>query len=300
MNHEFTVRTPDDRELSEILTALNQEFILKRGRKLPLELRYPSLFSAENRHNLFAGFDKNGTLLSFAATETRQLHIKSQLYQVFLIGSVFTPETMRGQGYCGKVLRHITELFRAQGYAAGYLWTGIGRFYEHLGWTGRDNSVVLIVRDKIPESEANITQITHQNAILLAKSYQGAVSRSHDGSEYFKVPSPADTAIRLIAMNGNHITGYLCGGSRESTGYVYEVKGKNTKTLLALLGQFQQISGVAEIWINLLPDSLEVKILKQSLPQYELKKFNLQMHLIFNPTDDDQLGDFIFPFLDRI
>jgi|GEM_PF-4095669 len=278
-----------------ILAALNEEFIYRRGRTLPLEVRFPGLFATANRANCFVLSDGNGDGLSFAACELRELNLNRQTLSVFTVGSVFTPQEFRGRGLAGRLMTDVANFYREQGLAGGYLWTGLNAFYEKSGWQTSDSSVVLILREEIPGEKTTVQPMTGLIAGQLAANDCGPLRRHSDGREYFKVPPPGDTGVSLLSSRG----GYLCGGYRASTGYIYELRG-TAEDLTALLHAFQVQSGVAEIWVNLLPAMPEFGVLKSIFSEAEQKKFNLQMNLVLREEYREMLTGFTVPFLDRI
>lgn len=298
------IRHPKSDELAVILTALNEEFIFKRGRELVLEKRFPGIFSEENRENLFALYgDGDGRFLSFVAAKV--LSYKGS--KVFFLGSVFTPEAERGHGYAGLLLEQIVEIYRNRNFVAGYLWTGIGSFYEKHGWQTEDRSVVLQVHAHglVPfRGEMEVSSLKPEDVGRLL-SWQDPSWTGVSGTRYFVVPPPADFGLQLVVRKGAEILGYLCGGYLGTRGYIYEinVKGLEAEKMMAfscLFSEFTRRSGCETIWINVSEDAADLGVLHSIFNGMETKRFNLQMQFILAKDHRRDFENINIPFLDRI
>jgi len=293
MNPEIQIRPLRTGELEKILPSLNDEFIFQRGRKLPLEKRYPDLFSTENVGNCFAAFSRDGEILSFAATEERTLRTPS--LKIFFVGCVFTAPAVRGCGLAKKVMESLAETYRKKGFAGGFLWTGLNNFYRSLGWKVCDRTILMILRS-VARGGARCPRPSESDADALAASHGGLLIRRV--CDYFKVPPPADVPVRLRTAHGGH----LCGGIGQSAGYVYELRADNAEELSELLSPFAaECGGREEIWINLQPEQQgEIALLRSRFPDAEIKHPALQMNLIFSEEHQVLLDGLNIPYLDRI
>lgn len=288
----------NNRELPDILNALDNEFVYSRMRTLPMRKRFPGLFSNAPGCNCFVLRDSANRWCSFAASEERELgRPPHNICRVFTIGSVFTPAEYRGRGYAATLLQNIAAFYQSQAFAGGYLWTGINQFYEKLGWQTRDKSIVMIVRTPVPATGGRCVIMTRDTAQELARKHLGALRRRADGSDYFKIIPPGDCGICLTSEVAGG--GYLCGAYNKKTGYVYELHG-SPEVLRELLKDFQTKSGADELWINLISGQPEHDALSHVLKNVEIRTFNLQMSLIFSKNEAIDLEELTISFLDRI
>ena len=294
MNPEIRIRPLVAGEAEKILPSLNREFIFLRGRKLPLEKRYPDLFSPENAGNCFAAFSSDGEILSFAAAEERSL--RNPTLKIFFVGCVFTAPAARGRGLARKVMESLTGAYRERGFAAGYLWTGLNAFYEAFGWQVGDRTILMILRSVGKGKPAENHPLAEKDAEALADEHDGLLIRRP--CDYLKVPPPADVPVRLKTGHG----GYLCGGIGQSAGYVYELHADDADELSDLLSSFAaKCAPRQEIWINLQPEQQgEIAWLKSRFPDAEIKHPALQMNLIFSEKHRMLLDGLNIPYLDRI
>ena len=294
MNPEIQIRPLRAGEGEKILPSLNKEFIFQRGRKLSLEKRYPDLFSSGNVGNCFAAFSSDGEFLSFAATEERTLRAPS--LKIFFVGCVFTAPTVRGRGLARKVMESLAETYRKKGFVGGFLWTGLNNFYRGFGWKVCDRTILMILRLTKKEKSGDCLVFTENDANVLASKHGGLLIRRP--CDYFKVPTPADVAIRLKTRQG----GSLCGGIGQSTGYVYELHADKEDDLLDLLLDFAiKCAPREEIWINLQPEQqCEIALLKSYFPNAKTNYPALQMNLVFSEKHRTLLDNLNVPYLDRI
>ena len=294
MSSGLAIRALRPGEMQKALPLLNEEFIILRGRRLLLQERYRELFAAANSGSCFAAFSENGTILSFAATEGRQL--KDPALKIFFVGCVCTALSARGQGLAGKVLTFAAETCRAKGFAAGYLWTRLNKFYERLGWKASDRSILMTLRNVEPGDAQGILTFSEKDAEASAKAYPGLLIRR--ASDYDKVPPPADVPVRMKTVGGS----CLLGGIGQSAGYIYELCAESREDLSALLSAFAARCGDRkEIWINLQPEQQsEIGLLKSCFPDAETSAPSLQMNLIFAEEHRPLLEGLNIPYLDRI
>ena len=294
MNPEIQIRSLVAGEVEKILPLLNREFVFLRGRRLPLEKRYPDLFSPGNAGNCFAAFSNDGEILSFAAAEERTL--RNPTLKVFFVGCVFTDPAVRGRGLARKVMESLAETYRKKRFAAGYLWTGLNEFYETFGWRVSDRTTLMILRSVGKGKPNGCLPFTEKDAAVLADEHDGLLIRRP--CDYFKVPPPADVPVGLKTARG----GYLCGGIGQSAGYVYELHADDADDLLVLLSSFAaKCDPRQEIWINLQPEQQgEIAWLKSHFPDVEIKHPALQMNLIFSEEHQVLLDRLNIPYLDRI
>ena len=294
MSSPVEIRALRPGEAVKVLPSLNEEFIFQRGRRLPLEKRYPGVFSPENAENCFAAVAENGEILSFAATEAREL--RKCALKVFFTGCVFTVPAARGTGLAGKVLSFAAETCRARGFAAGYLWTRLNAFYERFGWKTSDRSVLMTLRGVGGGDRKAALPFSGRDADVLARKHEALLIRRAE--DYFKIPPPADEPVRLKTAGG----GYLCGGIGQTAGYVYELCTENAEELGRLLSSFAGFCGANKaIWINLQPEQQrEIALLEEQFPDAEITAPALQMNLIFAEEHRELLDSLNIPYLDRI
>jgi len=295
MNPDIEIRTLRADEAEKILPQLNEEFIIQRGRRLALERRFPNLFSAANADNCFAAFSPNGEILSFVATEARTLKLPA--LKIFFVGCVFTVPEARGRSLAGKVLELAVATYRERGFAAGYLWTRLNDFYARLGWKCSDRSVLMTLKDFVPQGGYDVLPFGEKDAEMLAADHLGNLVRR--ACDYFKVPPPADVPVRLRMGRG----GYLCGGIGQSAGYVYELCSDCADESYGLLSAFsaRYCGWGKEIWINLQPEQRrEIDLLRGWFPAAEIGNPALQMNLIFAEEHKTLLDGLNIPYLDRI
>ena len=298
-------RHPNEQELKNILVQLNHEFIFSRGRTLPLEKRFPGLYSSSNLNALFGLFD-SGTCLSFVATKPLYIKKEGKVVKAFEIGSVFTPPLFRHHGYSGQLLDFVCKQYGMQQFKAGYLWTSLHGHYEQLGWRRNDKYEVIVIRNAKNEKPSNIQEMTsvppiihkmtQDDAVQLAKQSQGAIVRPSDGSSYFTTLPPSDQSIAYINQNQS----YLCGGVKNKTGYVLELKAQTAHEVEGLLKYFFHQEKLEEIWLNCEMRSDLEKYVISSFKDIEFRRFELQMCLALDKEEKDFYEQLPIPFLDRI
>lgn len=298
---------PNEQEIKNILVQLNQEFIFSRGRTLPMEKRFPGLYSYSNRDALFGLFD-SGECLSFVATKPLYIKKNSKIVKTFAIGSVFTPPPFRHHGYSTQLLNFVCKHYSMQQFKAGYLWTSLRGYYEQFGWTRNDKYEVIIIRNNKAINEnppnkqeietrfPNIHIMSQDDATQLAKQSQGEIIRSLDGSSYFTTLPPSDQSITYITPNQS----YLCGGTKNKTGYVFELNSPDTHEIEGFLKYFFIHENLEEIWLNCEIDSHLEKIVTSAFTDIEIRRFELQMCLTLDKEEKDFYEQLPIPFLDRI
>ena len=301
------IHHPNKQELKDILAQLNDEFIFSKGRTLPLEKRFPGLYSDSNRDALFGLFD-SGQCLSFVATKPLYIQRNNIIVKAFAIGSVFTHPIFRHHGYSTQLLDFVCKQYSMKKFKAGYLWTGLRGYYEQLGWRRNDNYEVLIIRN-IKNAPTNITnmqdavasfssirKMTQIDAVQLAKRSRGKIIRPLDGNGYFTILPPSDQSITYITPNQS----YLCGGIKNKTGYIFELNTQHNYEIEVFLKYFFQHEKLEEIWLNCEMHSLLEKIVTSIFTDIETRRFELQMCLAMDIEDKDFYEHLPIPFLDRI
>lgn len=296
---------PNEQELKNILVQLNQEFIFSRGRTLPMEKRFPGLYSDLNRDSLFGLFDSN-QCLSFVATKPLYINKNNKIVKTFAIGSVFTPLSFRHHGYSAQLLDFVCKHYNKQQFKAGYLWTSLRGYYERFGWRRNDKYEVIIIRNinainaththKVETTLPNIHIMSQDDASQLAKQSHGNIIRSLDGSNYFTTLPPSDQSITYITSNQS----YLCGGIKNRTGYIFELYTHEIYEVEAFLKYFFLHENLEEIWLNSEIDSDLGKIVKSTFTDIETRRFELQMCITFEEEEKDFYEQLPIPFLDRI
>jgi predicted acetyltransferase len=301
------IRNPNEQELKDILVQLNNEFIFSRGRAMPMEKRFPGLYSPSNMDALFGLFD-SGQCLSFAATKPLYIRKGNKIVKGFEIGSVFTPPSFRHHGYSNQLLDFVCKHYSMQQFKAGYLWTSLRGYYEQFGWQRNDKYEVIIIRNikainenlkhtqEIETRIPNIHIMSQDDAIQLAKQSHGYIIRSLDGSSYFTTLPPSDQSITYITPNQS----YLCGGTKNKTGYVFELISKEAHEIEGLLKYFFLHENLEEIWLNCEMDSDLEKIVTSAFTNIETRRFELQMCLPLDKAEKDFYEQLPIPFLDRI
>lgn len=122
---------------TDLQRALDEEFVHARGRQGSLVARYPALFTAAARDDIFVVPHPAGPR-ACAIARPFALAGHDGVRQGVMIGMVWTHPAARGQGLATQVLAEILAAQRAAGRDFAVLWSALDGFYTARGWQAAD------------------------------------------------------------------------------------------------------------------------------------------------------------------
>lgn len=122
---------------TDLRRALDEEFVLARGRQGSLVARYPALFTAAARDDIFVVPHPTGPR-ACAIARPFVLAGNDGDWQGAMIGMVWTHPAARGLGLATQVLAEILAVQRAAGRDFAVLWSALDGFYTARGWQAAD------------------------------------------------------------------------------------------------------------------------------------------------------------------
>jgi len=302
------IRNPSNFELERIIEQLNDEFIVSKGKHLHISKRYPFLYN--NLEHLWGLFDKN-ELLAFIAVKPVKLVTEQCDYHLFFIGSVFTPQKHRGNGYAKQLLTETQTTYFANGFNVGVLWTNLVDFYSKLGWVSHEKGIFikgnhLNLKTPFIAQEFEIEKIKSVDFKEIDKfridNLTSYLVRHQNGnySGYSTVYSPGENVLRLkILMNGRLI-GYITGVTNREFIILYECIFEKQQLIYDILAFLNKEYEYSTYFFNLSSSNNIVDLLKEVFGEIEINNPKITMYLYKDISVFKQVSEFYIPFSDRI
>lgn len=299
-------------EVEKLIPLLNEEFVYSKQRKLPIEERFPELFSENNLENLY-GLYSDGALASFVAVKPVDIYDHGKTYKAFFVGAVFTDHRFRGQGYSSQLMEHVQNQYAAAGADFGVLWTGINGFYKKLGWITADKGVFVTCRtlkETLPPVSPGTVRNMADSDIASVDAFRisqrdSYVIRGCQGgySGYRTVYSPGESLLRLVKLRNEKISGYLLGSLNEGNCIIYEVVAVNdeVEVVFDLLSYIYEIHGnEIAVRINHAENDLLAYQIHNHYQSVDIKKTEIQMYYSCNEAKSSAAKEIYISFSDRI
>jgi len=302
------IRNPSNFELERIIEQLNDEFIVSKGKHLHISKRYPFLYN--NLEHLWGLFDKN-ELLAFIAVKPVKLVAEQCDYHLFFIGSVFTPQKHRGNGYAKHLLDETQTTYFANGFNAGVLWTNLVEFYSKLGWVSHENGIFvkgkhLNLKTPLIAQKFEIKTIKSTDFKEIDKfridNLTSYIVRYENGnySGYSTVYSPGENVLRLkILMNGRLI-GYVTGVTNSEFIILYECILEKQQSIYDIFAFLKKEYEYSTYFFNLSSSNNIVDLLKEVFGEIEINYPKITMYLYKDISIFKKVSEFYIPFSDRI
>ncbi len=232
-------------DLGDLTQALEQEFIISRGRNIELGIRYPALLDAENAATSYY-FEENNQLIAHLCVLPTSYLDGGLEYKLGQVGLVYTAPECRGQGLAKSLLAHVRQSCEKQGMDAGILFTGKHTVYEGAGWlnhpvdcfyewerkkssaSGEDDGNGEGLNSDDSKNEELSLEVSPA-ASLAAKDVvekildknSGVVRRS---SAFATIPIPSEKCQILSVREGN-TQAYVLFGTEKNKAIIYEFHG---------------------------------------------------------------------------
>jgi predicted acetyltransferase len=302
---------PRSYSIHGILCHINDEFILKKGKTLGLEHRYPGLFSGKNLHNLYV-LKVGNRLASFVAVKPMHLRCRGTITNVFLIGCVYTDPMLRARGFATALLREVANRYTTRNYSAGILWTTMPQFYKKLGWVCYDNGVFLKCCEPVLGKSASRTgrfeildncdfEAFNNLRTELLRDRHFVVRDNSLVKSYDVVPSPAEYRRILVHYDSSDkMKGYLIFGVKDSDLYVYEIISNQTGYSLRFINELTWAYPESEIFLNLPKEDTITRRLGEVFKRVATSDQRLGMYYCFDEKVIRKIKKTYIPLIDRI
>lgn len=211
-------------ELPGLIAAVDEEFVLGKGRTISLSVRFPRLLSAPNLGNVHVA-RVGGAVAAAAASQPFVYVDGKRRWRCASIGAVWTEPAFRRRGLGSAVLESLERAHRDGGTEALTLWTSKHAFYSGLGW--RLDDIGLFGTCAPQASGGRLARIqpipvlgcdTEELERLRRRNLQQFVERG--AIDWQVLPLPATSVEAYVTRDG-----YCLVGSVGGTGYVYEIVG---------------------------------------------------------------------------
>lgn len=308
----IVIRKPTPLEIETLIPLLNEEFVYSKQRKLPIEKRFPELFSENNFENLY-GLYSEGDLASFVAVKPVNIYHHGKIYKAFFVGAVFTDYRFRGKGYSSQLMEYVQNQYASAGADFGVLWTGINGFYEKLGWITADTGVFVTCRtltktlSPVFHGAVRFMQDSDISSVdAFRKSQRNSyVIRAGEGRYigYRTVYSPGESLLRLVEFRNDKVCGYLLGSLNEGSCIIYEVVAVNDEVdVVSDLLSFIHDNYGRDIRVRI--NHAESDLLARNIYSYYQKvdiiKTEIQMYYPCNNARISAANELYISFADRI
>lgn len=223
-------RTAVGADLERLLPMLDQQFVFGRGRQHSLRVRFPSVYCAENAHNVFLGLDGDAILSALTIRRFDWLD-NERAWQGAMAGAVWTDPARRGAGYASRTLGWAMERLREGGADFCVLWTAQPAFYARLGWTLGDRGLLGEI-DGMENFGVPQGGVAAMPAAAVDTGWLEQIRTRFSGSgmprgerDYRQIPLPAESVEAIVREWDARRSGYALIGRVGETGIVYEMIG---------------------------------------------------------------------------
>lgn len=138
MSPEVRSCRPD--ELERLVSLLDEEFIIGKGRSVSLRQRFPAVYCGDNLPNILVCADGE-SIVSALAIRLFDWRAGHEVFRGAMIGAVYTIPARRREGLASHMLEAAATRLREEGADFGVLWTGQPSFYSRHGWIAADSGM---------------------------------------------------------------------------------------------------------------------------------------------------------------
>ncbi len=293
-----------------LIEEINNEFVVKRKKKVHIVERYPGLFDESNYRNIYILNENSNHFASIIIAKTVDIVIKSnRVIKAFFVGAQMTPKQHQGKGYGKYLFTYVTEKHFNNGFDIGVGWTRLQSFYPNLGWQTFENGVLVELSGFKKAHEINGVyqcNCSDSYAVLdkfrIKQSEEYIIRKNANGTfnGFGTIYSPAESIYCLYTKNGADVSAYLYGATNSEAVYIYETKYEQLIDFEKIVSFVFAKNPNKRIFINIyqndpLLDKLNCYFDKTAVYQPILSIYAYRDKTIFSA-----LQSFYIPFTDRI
>jgi hypothetical protein len=301
------IRNPFKGELPHILDLLNEEFILRKGKKLHISRRYPLLYNQPK--SLWGLYDEK-ELLAFLAVKEVEVYIKDKCWNLFFVGSVFTPRKHRKNGYANILLSSVQKDYLNNNYDAGVLWTNLHAYYEKIGWLLHENGLLFTcskVKSSLFENLFENIEVESIQDYSEIDKFRIFSSKNYllrkKGKNFFgygTIYSPGEVSFGIKIIKGSYLIGYSLGVVSNNTVIFYEIAGDMETVLISSLAYFLKANKHYVFKFNMEKETTSMVLLNKYFHEVRTEYPSITMYLCKNDRVLQQVMQLYIPFTDRI
>jgi len=307
----MNISNPTKENIDKVLSLINQEFVLDRGKYLHIKDRFPYLFSEANFPNIFFISHDNLNIDAVMAVKTVSLNFDNQVFNLFFVGSQVIHPLMRSKGLGRYLFEYVTDHYLNKGFDLGVGWTRLQDYYIKTGWTPYENGIFVhcqklknSIQKDIPIPIDCIQDFDNYTVIdnyRISKCENYIVRNKTSGIEGFgTIYSPCENSFTYAAIYDNEIIGYICGATVNDKAIIYEFVLNDLAIFPELVKHLCKERNIASLFVNTVekyPHEIDVlSFFETSI----IEKPSLSIYRFNNIEVFDKIKNFYIPFTDRI
>lgn len=238
-------RKPNPEELPHLSSFFNQQVPIQGNWSYFDE--YPQVFHQRNRDNLRIIVNEN-EIIAHGATKNTVIKTPFHIFQITVLGSIFTHKDYRHQGHSRKIIESCIEHAKQSGSELMILWTDLVNFYQKFGFELAGTEISAELGDGFNFNEMSpglqIKKNIKIDPQLILKIYQSHSVFSHRTVEDIKQLMTIPQARIYSAWNAQGVLQAFAveGKGSDLQGYVHEWGG-SVSALMPLFAQMKKDMG---------------------------------------------------------